>query len=188
MRSCGLGLCSGIGLSSPSWLSQSQILPGELPGPGHLRPGLLSRTPAIPKDATRGQPPDLGVDPVACLPLIHQGNHAPANPVLRGWDGVARLLGKGPRLSWSELGAREVLPKGCACFPLLLPVLALDMEGRPQGLWVLAWVRKLIVKPERSRSEIHSVQHTCLGAGLGKDGRRQSLCSGGGVGRAQGLI
>lgn len=132
-------------------------------------PGLLSRTPAIPKDATRGQPPDPGVDPVACLPLRHQGNQDPANPVLRGWDG---LLGKGASLSWSQLGAREVVPKGCARFLLLPPVLALDMEARPRGPWVLAWVRKLIVKPERSRSEIHSAQHTCLGAGLGQVGRR----------------
>ena len=94
------------------------------------------------------------------------------NPVLRGWDRLARLLGKGPSLSWSQLGAREVLPKGCAYFLLLLPVLALDMEGRPPGPWVLAWVRKLIVKPERFGSKIHSAQHTCLGAGLGKDRRR----------------
>lgn len=145
-------------------------------------PGLLSRTPAIPKAATRGQPPD----PEGSLPPSQTSRRSgPGNPVLRGWDG---LLGKGASLSWSQLGAREVVPKGCARFLLLPPVLALDMEARPRGPWVLAWVRKLIVKPERSRSEIHSAQHTCLGAGLGQVGRRWSLCSGGGVGRAQGLI
>lgn len=47
--------------------------------------------------------------------------------------------------------------------------MAREEQGRPQRSWVLAWVRKLIVKAERSRSEIHSVQHTCLGAGLRRD-------------------
>lgn len=47
-------------------------------------------------------------------------------------------------------------------------------RGGPRGLWALAWVRKLIVKPETSRSEIHSVQRTCLGRGWGVTGRQES--------------
>lgn len=83
----------------------------------------------------------------------------------------------GPRNQW---GAREDLCKGWPGILWLQPegqacLLAPGVQGRPQKPGGLAWVRTLIVKPERYCDEIHSEPRTCLGAGLGGAGRRQSL-------------
>lgn len=86
----------------------------------------------IPKTYQR-QPPDLGVDPVAChLPFIHQGNHAPANPVLRGWDGWPGFLGKDLAslgVSWG----RKSFPKGLCLLPSSVACPGPRHGGRPRG-------------------------------------------------------
>lgn len=124
----------------------------------------------MPQGATRGQP----AGPLR-RPLL--------DSVLGFEEGRPGLRGPGPGLSsdpWIQLGARQVLPKGC-CLSGEACLLAQE-EGRPRRSWVLAWVRTLIVKAERSRSEIRSVQHTCLGAGPGRDWKAIQPSDGGGVG------
>lgn len=92
------------------------------------------------------------------LPLGWQGTQASAGPCPKGLGGQDRLPGTKtqpvpgppepaesrrspssglPRVLW-------LLPEGEAC------VLSREVQGRPREPWELAWVRKLIVKPERS--------------------------------------
>lgn len=137
---------------------EPQVLPGQPGRPGHP-PALasLQNTCHSVRHQQRAASWSLGWTLEAYLwdgkeprPLL--------DPVLRGWEGRTGFLG--PRLSLfrdhrNRLKAGEVLLQGCPGVLWLLPegeacVLSREVQGRPREPWELAWVRKLIVKPERS--------------------------------------
>lgn len=92
-----------------------------------------------------------------------------------------------------ELGAREILLKGCPGIFWLLPegqacLLAPGVQGTPQEPGGLAWVRTLIVKPESIVVKFIPSGTPAWVQGWEGPGGGRASCGGGGVGRAQGFI